>query len=653
MKPRRCPPLAALLAVLFLFGCRGALRLAEDDSAFVLAQQLLDAPNPAEPGPYAVRKLYYGSGTDRRRPEYRDSVTLKTASVDASKLVSFGREQAKERKDYWGFGPDSFPRNARVWYPEGAGPFPLVLIVHGNHDMKDFSDPGYAYLGELLASRGFIVASVDMNFLNGGVREENDARGWMLLKHLELWRGFDAEPGNPFYGKVDLENIALIGHSRGGEAVGHAAAFNRLSRYPDDATVEFDFGFSIKSLVAIAPVDGQYRPAERLVPVENVNYLVFHGSHDGDVTSFHGLRQYQRVRFTDGKPWFKAAVYVYRANHGQWNTVWGPNDVGRRSGRILDLRALLAPEEQRRFAKIYISAFLEATLKGDTRYLPIFRDHRVIGGWLPKTMYITRFQTSTFRAVADYEADIDVTAGSVAGVRLDGAGLAVWREGLLDLRSRNEERGSASQDNQAVWLGWNRGEADAQPAQPPSYTVTLPDSLAAAWALGPGDALSFLLAPTNEVPEPPEAPGDSAARKAAGAGDEREEAPEDDEPDEDTARIDLTIEVTDAAGTAARLPLSRYGAARKPLEIHILRRADREDDRFDNPYELVLQSYTIPLDDFAAANPALDLARLRTVRFVFDRTPAGTVVVDEIGFSALDPAFLLADERAGGVAGSN
>ena len=46
------------------------------------------------------------------------------------------------------------PVNGRVWYPHGGGPYPLVLIVHGNHNMKDYSDPGYAYLGTLLASRG-------------------------------------------------------------------------------------------------------------------------------------------------------------------------------------------------------------------------------------------------------------------------------------------------------------------------------------------------------------------------------------------------------------------------------------------------------------------------------------------------------------------
>jgi hypothetical protein len=33
--------------------------------------------------------------------------------------------------------------------------------------MGDFSEDGYAYLGEHLATRGFIVASIDEDFLNG------------------------------------------------------------------------------------------------------------------------------------------------------------------------------------------------------------------------------------------------------------------------------------------------------------------------------------------------------------------------------------------------------------------------------------------------------------------------------------------------------
>lgn len=619
--------------------CRGTLQLEPSDHDLVLAQQLLDAPNPARPGSYDVLTLYYGSGTDRNRPEYRDSVAIETGPVDASKLVDLG-DQADERNEYWGFDPKRFPINGRVWYPDGAGPFPLVLVVHGNHDPRDFSDPGYDYLGELLASRGFILASVDMNFMNGGIRGENDARGWLLLKHLQEWKRFNAEEDSPFRGKVDLGNIALIGHSRGGEAVGHAAAFNRLDRYPDDANLTFDFDFDIKSIIAIAPVDGQYLPADQRVPVRDVNYLVFHGSHDGDVTSFHGLRQYKRVTFSGSTSRFKAAIYVYRANHGQWNTVWGPNDNGRRSGRILDLRGLLDPSDQREFGKLYVSAFLEATLKGDDRYLPMFRDHRVVGGWLPRTMYVTRFQESSFRPIADFEEDIDVTSGSFPGVLLRGDSLAIWREGELQLRSRNRPETPSSQMNQAVWLGWNNRIAgtDDEVGSPATYTIELPADLAERWNLGPGSTLDLALTATNRTPGPRGAEEEEPREEGtAGRRQDRDET-----DDDEKEPIDVTIELVDRDGHTARVPLSRYGPIRRPLEARILRRADLERRRFEQLSETVLQSYSLPLADFLRESSDLDLRALASVRLVFDRAEAGTVALDDVGFSQMDPAFLAA-----------
>jgi dienelactone hydrolase len=535
------------------------------------------------------------------------------------------------------------PLNARVWYPDGPGPFPLVLVVHGNHDMKDFSDPGYDYLGERLASRGYILASIDENFINGGIRGENDARGWFLLKHLELFQEFSREEGNPFFDKVDMGRVALMGHSRGGEAVANAAAFNRLRHYPDDASLEFDFGFDIRGIVSIAPVDGQYLPTGRKVVVEDVSYLTFHGSHDGDVTSFHGLRIYDRLRFTDALDdfRFKSAVYVYRANHGQWNTVWGPHDNGPRSGRILDLRGLISGEEQRRFAELYVSAFLEIVLRDDHRYLPMFRDHRVVGQWLPPTMYVTRYETNAFRPLATFEEDIDVTSGTEAGVTLRGDSLATWREATLELRSSNRSSTSASQENQAVWLGWNNrisGPDTSRTGPPASFTVSLPDSLSADWSLDGGTSLDFMLGPTEVVPPERSDPDsvaandDSPRRGDADGG----QGPETDEK----LPVDLSVEVEDASGSTARIRLGEYGAIRRPLEIYVMRRADMERDRFETHWELVLQTYSIPLGDFVRENPAVDLSRLVGVRFVFDRTIAGEVVVDQIGFSALDPDFL-------------
>ena len=620
--------------------CSGSLNLTPSDHVTVLAQQALDYPNPARPGPYQVRRLYYGSGTDKNRIEYRDSVSIVTESVDASKLVSLG-SSGDERNEYWGFTPEEFPINGRVWYPEGSGPFPLVLIVHGNHNMKDFSDPGYGYLGELLASRGFVFSSVDMNFINGSIRNENDGRGWLLLKHLDAWKKFAGSDSTPFAGKIDFERIALIGHSRGGEAVGHAAAFNHLERYPDDASLEFNFGYGIRSIIAIAPVDGQYLPTGRLVPVENVNYMVFHGSHDGDVTSFHGLRLYHRLAFTDDEEYFKTAIYMYRANHGQWNTGWGNKDVGPRSGRILDLRGLIDPEDQREMGKIYISAFLETTLLENKDYMPLFRDHRMIGEWLPKTMYVTRFQTSTFRPIAAFDEDIDVTSGTAKGTRIEGKSLATWREDLLPLRSGNRSTTPKHQGTYGVWLGWNNMIAgvDTLVRSPASYSLVIPSSLTRELELSSTSTLDLLLSALDERPPLRDAKG----HVNVGRGDEDEfkdiSSPVDGESSSgiNDEPVDLTIELSDASGTSSRVCLSTYGAIRKPLDIKVRRRND--DERFEKQWELVLQSYSIPLSDFVDGDSTFDPGSIRKIELIFDQTRAGTVVVDDIGFSKMDHGF--------------
>ena len=79
-------------------------------------------------------------------------------------------------------------RDPLDYFSKHEGRFPLVLVVHGNHDMKDFSDPGYAYLGELLASRGYIMVSVDMNFING-LSGENDGRGCQCVQKSAIHSG--------------------------------------------------------------------------------------------------------------------------------------------------------------------------------------------------------------------------------------------------------------------------------------------------------------------------------------------------------------------------------------------------------------------------------------------------------------------------------
>jgi dienelactone hydrolase len=666
------------------------LKLAVDDSATVLSQQTIDAPNPAMRGPQAVKFLTYGSGTDKQRAEYAGGVAIKTKTVDASPFASIPAAQAKRRKDFWGFDLKKAPINARVWYPDGPGPFPLALIVHGNHDYRKFSDPGYGYLGELLASRGFIMASVDENFING-LSGENDARAWLLLKHLEVWKQFNETAGNPFYQRVDMNRIAVMGHSRGGEAAALAATFNRLKYYPDDFKQEFKFNFAIKAVVAIAPVDGQYKPTGQFTPLENVNYLLMHGSHDGDVSTAVGLRQYERLRFTDGQPWFKSVFFMYRANHGQWNTTWENKDSGPRSGRTLDLRPLIDPEAQRQFARVVVSAFLEATLNNRREYLPLFRDHRTAGAWLPKTMYTTRFQESGYRALAEFDGDVDLTTGSAPGVTIAGDSLSTWRENVVPFRGRG---GTDTQNHNGVWLGWNnklagppagqatpaatpapaaapptgrsQGAAPDKPVEhfgkPASYTVSVPDAIRSQWQVGPGSIVYLSMAVTNTKPGPRQPPRDPKKEEEAEKEGKKEEgkpappkgapkpppkpktpAPTKEKEKPDLTPVELTIEVTDTAGHVARLPLDRFGIARHPLDARIYRREGRDAQRFSEIFELVAQTFVMPLADFARAAPDFDPRQLSAIRLVFDRTVAGTIVVEHIGLSTSpEPALLAA-----------
>lgn len=556
----------------------------------------LNAADPAQRGTFQVRTAFYGSGDDRRRPEYGSSVAIRTKSVDGTPFLNvLAGPKAGLRQWYWGFGKDRLPINGRVWYPAGDGPFPLVVVVHGNHKMEEYSDPGYAYLGELLASRGMIVASVDQNFLNlswsGDLgRKETAARAWLVLQHLAAWRNWNGTPGNPFHGKVDLENIALIGHSRGGEAVAAATVLNKLSHYPEDAAVKFDFNFAIKSVIALAPTDDNYKPAGQPLVLENVNYLVLHGAHDSDLTSFVGNRTFNRVRFTGDQYRINASLYVYRANHGQFNTEWGQSDAPVAFRSFLNLEPLLTGDEQRRVASVYASAFLDATLKGAREYVPMFRDYRVAARWLPDTFYVSQFNDSTFEAVCDYEEDPNVTTTTLAGGSTAGEGLKTWREQRIPLRAKD----GRNQDNSAVYLGWDRkGKAGA-----PLYRIQLPAGEGQAPQLGADAKLVLSLANTSKE-----------------AGDPN-----------------FTIELKTIDGATVSLPFTQFAAITPRLKVQTSKMSFMETMVVE-PAEVILQTYELPLAAFSRADARFNPARLKTITLRFDRTPSGEIALDRVGFT--------------------
>jgi hypothetical protein len=577
----------------------------------------LDMPDPGKPGPYGVKTLTYGDGVDRHRPEYAGGVAFRTKSVDGSKLdgkwTGLG---GWVRTRYWGFGPENFPVQGRVWMPVPAGglapaPYPLVLIVHGNHGMESFSDPGYAYLGELLASQGFIVVSVDENFLNSsladfvnpfGLRrgEENSVRGWLLLEHLVQWRAWSADKAHPMFGQADMTRIALIGHSRGGEAVAVANSFNELNRDPDDATLVYNYHFKIGAIAAIAPIDGQYKPRNRLTPMRDTNYFTIHGTMDGDVTSFMGSSQYSRASFSGNIKAFKANLMINGANHGQFNSTWGRYDIGQPFKLLLDARPIMDPDAQRQIAKVYLSAFLQATLNGQTGYRGLFQDARNGAAWLPDVFLINNYADSDTRWLANFEEDLDPTTGSSPGITLDAQNLSVWRETFAELKS-------SPLDTHVAVLAWDERVHE----RPASYQINMSESAPKAtpqWFL----VFSVSNAAVSSLPKSFHPKGGKPER------------------DDDRQPLDWSIILTDAAGGQARLPLSHDQLLYPQIKTDTRRFGVLSSAPSS---ELVMRRYCFPLKDFVAVNPGLDLGHLRSVRFEFDRTPRGAIALDDVGLA--------------------
>lgn len=548
----------------------------------------INALNPGEPGNYQVESFYYGSGKDIWQPEYGVGADLISSSADASAYI---KKWSDFRTFYWGFNEKALPINGRVWMPEGSGPFPLVLIVHGNHLMEDYSDDGYSYLGNLLASRGFVAVSVDENFLNYSVWTgipDNDmkVRAWILLKHLQEIGKFAADPETPFYGRVDFEQIALIGHSRGGQAVSMASDYKRW--FAADETLEGIDQYQIRAIAAIAPtdkkVDGNY------AKLKDVNYLTLQGARDGDVNDFDGERQYARTSFSKGEASFKASLYIADANHSQFNTGWGGRDISYPKGILLSRKGLLPAAEQRTIAKVYISAFLEATLHRQDQYLPLFRDYRTGLDWLPETTYFNRFESGQMTSWAKFDEDMN-------RMTVPGGGVAEGQDILWKEEEAKNRRQSGKGTRGAVL------ERDDQSETVSTYSLSW-DKAAPSPSKASAQFLSFSLSDRSyEISQ--------------------------------VKKLDIEVELESLDGVIVRLPLSKFmpilplpetNYTLHPwLDLHL------SDGKYKNPTEAVFQTYMLPLSAFSDEDPNFNAAS-GISRLTFRLTDGpGRVMLDDIG----------------------
>jgi dienelactone hydrolase len=541
--------------------------------------------DPGARGPFAVGTLTYGSGTSVRRPGYGAAADLLTTSVDGSTIFGgYGGPAGSFFRWYWGFGFDALPLNGLVWYPEDEGPHPLVLVVHGNHAMSTPSEPGYAYLGEHLASHGYVVASIDQNFLNGlvffdGQFAEMPLRAWLLLQHLQQWRRWNATAGNPFTGRVDLDRVALVGHSRGGEAVAWAAHLNDHAMMPvSSVSRPSDFGFGIRAVVGIAPSDAYEGEAGRKPDLADASYLLLAGGHDADTFLLYGQAQYNRTRSDAATARINALAYLHRANHGQFNGVWGDRDRSLYNSLLLNRAPLLTQEAQQRAAKALVTSFLHASLRDEPGYRAPFRNPSTGSGWLPEGLVVTQFRDATSIVLEDFEGD---GSSATPHARI---------ESLL-LRD-----GAREQGNRALRLTWEAGRW-------PTHAIDVSPEDAAAWAAMPRQSLTFALASVPGANPP----------------------------------TDVVIDLVAADGARAQLTLGGDGPLVPSLPAHLTKaRWLYGLNGFPGqirPEEIVLQTFTVPLAAFEPASPPFQADGLATVRFAFAGDGAGAVYLDAVALT--------------------
>jgi dienelactone hydrolase len=542
---------------------------------------VISVPNPGLSGPFLTEYFTYGSGNDRR-DEFGTHVEIVTPMVDGTGVWSgFGGPAGWWWETYWRFGLDSLPLNGRVWYPVGDGPFPLVLIVHGNHAAGRFSDPGYAYLGGHLASHGYIAVSVDENFLNGNLLgdalgKESPLRAWLLTEHVAQWEAWNSAPEFPLASRVDLDRVGLIGHSRGGEAAALAAAMLQENCAPVDGRINPSLEDNrISAVVAVAPSDALYQPCGSPAELQGTSFLTINGAMDADVGTYFGLAQYGRTTVENSAS-FKAYAYLHRANHGQFNSLWGYGDLGLYDWLVLDRASLMTAAEQQQSARVLITGFLEASLNEQDEYRGLFQRPDNYAQWLPDDLLVTRYG----------DGDLQVIEGQLTSIEstISATGFVTNQHSRLTLRA-----GGYSQYEYARLLVWEDGPASL------AYEFTTPLSLTA------GTSVAFDLTSASDVYQP----------------------------------RDITITLVSADDTEATVPADFVTTLRPPLETHLLKLPGiaglGELEDWTWRAERVLQTYEIPIAAFTTANPAIDLSAVVELRFdLID--PSGAMLIDEVGF---------------------
>ena len=263
-----------------------------------------------------------------------------------------------------GFVPISrtFPRLAVVRFPADApgatSPsqlslakpnYPIVVVVHG----QGHTYTNYVFLLEHLARNGFVAMSIH---IPNGLNAHGLARANAFFDHLNIIKAL--------FGTKLQNNVGVLGHSRGGEAVFKIARLNN----------SMGLGIGLNALISLAPSD-QYGD-ESISGGAAVPLFVLYGAKDSDIAGWppyagYNVRQtgfslYDRYDDKD-----KSMAFVYEATHNGFVT---HNEIA----------VALTVADQQKILLAYANAFLRMHLLNEPEWVGMF-----MGEWKPPTVGAT------------------------------------------------------------------------------------------------------------------------------------------------------------------------------------------------------------------------------------------------------------------------
>lgn len=256
----------------------------------------------------------------------------------------------------------------KIYFPKqnlapAAGP--IALFVHGNPG-KDlgpaypFYDVAYEYLLRSIASCGIIAISI-----SAALGESPLARSERVITHLKSIRAKIKDKGVQLPRQVPL---ALMGHSRGGEAAIIAA--HRVA--DGDAP-----GFSDPAVVCLAPT--RINVVSSVGAFLSPHVLILHGGSDGDQVKAQGAQWFDPLlSSTNAAPAFldpiQSLFWIHQGTHGGFlDHLWAKdNSVTTTHTDAITNQWKTAKfirfETQNWITRTLVSAFLRTVLLKDSKY---------------------------------------------------------------------------------------------------------------------------------------------------------------------------------------------------------------------------------------------------------------------------------------------